>query len=77
MLGGSCQVPLAAYASIQGGQMHVRALVAHPDGSELIRSEARGPAAAAAQLGEAAARGLLDKGAAAILAALQDPAPSA
>lgn len=77
MLGGSCQVPLAAYASIEGGQMHVRALVAHPDGSGLIRAEARGPVESAVKLGEAAARGLLDKGAAAILAALQDPAPSA
>lgn len=77
MLGGSCQVPLAAYASIEGGQMHVRALVAHPDGSGLIRAEARGPVESAAQLGEAAARGLLDKGAAAILAALQDSAPAA
>jgi hydroxymethylbilane synthase len=77
LLGGSCQVPLAAYASIEGGQMHVRALVAHPDGSKLVRAEASGPVESAAQLGEAAARGLLDKGAAAILAALQDPAPSA
>jgi len=77
MLGGSCQVPLAAYARVDDGQMYVRALVAHPDGSGLIRAEARGPAASAEQLGEAAARGLLDKGAAQILAALQDPAPSA
>ena len=77
MLGGSCQVPLAAYARIEDGQMHVRALVAHPDGSGVIRAEARGPMASAVQLGETAARGLLDKGAAAILAALQDPAPTA
>ncbi|MBV6303257.1 hydroxymethylbilane synthase [Candidimonas humi] len=76
MLGGSCQVPLAAYAGIEDGQMHVRALVAHPDGSGVIRAEARGPMASAVQLGETAARGLLDKGAAAILAALQDPAPT-
>jgi hydroxymethylbilane synthase len=50
-LGGSCEVPLASYATISGGRMHLRALVATPDGKRLIRAEAHGPAVDAEALG--------------------------
>jgi hydroxymethylbilane synthase len=40
---GSCQMPVAAYAIRDGGQMHVRGLLAEPDGSRLRRAELRVP----------------------------------
>lgn len=71
-LGGSCQVPLAAYAVLDGDTIVLRALVASPDGKHMIRAQHSGPIAQARQIGEAAAQELLANGAAAILAALQD-----
>lgn len=72
-LGGSCQVPLAAYAELEGDTLTLRALVASPDGTQMIRCRHTGPIEDAQQVGEAAAQELLSNGAAAILAALQDP----
>jgi hydroxymethylbilane synthase len=69
-LGGSCQVPLAAYAQIAGATLHLRALVAEPDGSRVVRAQARGSIEQAAQLGHDVAQQLLDQGARAILAKL-------
>ena len=40
---GSCQVPVAGYATRQGDQMWLRALLAEPDGSNLRRAEVRTP----------------------------------
>jgi hydroxymethylbilane synthase len=40
--GGSCQIPLAAYATIDGETMHLRAFVATPDGSQIAFAEVRG-----------------------------------
>lgn len=70
-LGGSCQVPLAAYAILEGDQVALKALVASPDGKRVIQVQHRGPAAHAQQIGETAAQELLSNGAAAILAELQ------
>lgn len=69
-LGGSCQVPLAAYAQVDQNTLHIRALVAEPDGSVILRSEASGSADGAEQLGQQAAQELLGKGAKEILARL-------
>jgi hydroxymethylbilane synthase len=38
---GSCQTPVAVYAIRDGGQMHLRGLLAEPDGSRLRRAELR------------------------------------
>jgi hydroxymethylbilane synthase len=38
---GSCQMPVAAYAIRDAGQMHLRGLLAEPDGSRLRRAELR------------------------------------
>lgn len=73
VLGGSCQVPLAAYARLDGGVLHLDALVAEPDGSRIVRSHVHGPAASAVQLGEQAAQELLQKGANDILSRLLSP----
>ena len=36
-LGGGCQVPIGAFAEIKSGKIHLNALVAHPDGSKVLR----------------------------------------
>ncbi len=71
-LGGSCQVPLAAFAQIDAGTLRIRALVAQPDGTQVLRSERSGPVANAELLGREAAQELLDAGADAILRAVAD-----
>lgn len=62
-LGGSCQVPLAAFAEYEENQIYLRGLVAYPDGSEVITAEARAPRTYAESLGRAVAKLLEDDGA--------------
>jgi len=69
-LGGSCQVPLAAYAEIRDGVLNLRGLVAQPDGTTLIRAQASGAPEQAEALGRQVAARLLEQGAREILAAL-------
>lgn len=69
-LGGSCQVPLAAYAVVQADGLWLRALVAEPDGSQVLRAQAQGAADQAEALGAIVAQDLLGQGADAILARL-------
>lgn len=76
-LGGSCQVPLAAYAQLQGDVLHLRGLVAQPDGAVIIRAEASGPPDQAEALGRQVAGRLLEQGARAILAQLLPDHPIA
>lgn len=70
VLGGSCSVPLAAYAEVEGDQLRLRALVASPDGCQIAESESTGELGAAEPLATALARQLLDGGARMILDAL-------
>ncbi len=42
-LGGSCQVPLAAYAEIEGAELRMRALVGNAATGEFVESEGRAP----------------------------------
>lgn len=70
VLGGSCQVPLAAYAKLDGSTLRIDALVAEPDGSRIVRAHVSGPVASAVQLGEQAAQQLLQQGADGILSRL-------
>lgn len=71
-LGGSCQVPIAAYAKLEGTQLFLHALVAMPDGQTIYRAERQGPAAQAEQIGCQAANDLLAQGAGLLLARLSD-----
>jgi hydroxymethylbilane synthase len=50
-LDGSCHTPIAGHAEIAAGQLHLRALLARPDGSECLRAERVGAAEAGAVLG--------------------------
>lgn len=67
--GGSCQIPLAAFAAIEGGNMRLRAMVATPDGKRIARADAQGAADAPEQLGQQIAAALQAQDATAILAA--------
>lgn len=69
-LGGSCQVPLAAYAQVSGGELGLQALVAEPDGSRILRAQGSGPVLDAERLGHEVAQDLLSQGADRILARL-------
>lgn len=70
VLGGSCQVPLAAYAQVSEGVLSLQALVAEPDGSRILRAQVSGSADQAEQLGDRVAQDLLSQGADEILARL-------
>ena len=75
VLGGSCQVPLAAYATVEGSKLKVEALVAEPDGTQMLRSAQSGDVSEANAIGETAARELLSQGAREILARLLPARP--
>lgn len=67
-LQGGCQVPIGAYALVQGEEVWLRGLVGSPDGSRIIRDEIRGPLAEGEALGHTLAQRLLAAGADVILA---------
>jgi len=69
--GGSCQIPLAAFATIDNGTMRLRGMVATPDGLRVASAEVSGPADAPEELGRKIADALRMQDAAAILAACQ------
>ncbi len=65
-LGGGCQVPIAAHAvQSPANELRLTALVARPDGTEIVREEQSG--VSAQTLGESVAKSLLDRGARKIL----------
>ena len=66
-LGGGCQVPIGAHATISGRELHLRAVVASADGGVIIRQEASGTTAQAADVGARLAEELIENGAREIL----------
>ncbi|KAB8057658.1 hydroxymethylbilane synthase [Janthinobacterium sp. FT14W] len=68
IFGGSCQIPLAAFATVDGEQMRLRAMVATPDGARMASAELEGAAGAPELLGEQVAELLRGQDAAGILA---------
>jgi hydroxymethylbilane synthase len=74
-LGGGCQVPIGASATIEDEMLTVHAMVAAPDGSTLLSGTLSGPAAEARLLGAALASRLLDQGARVILEQVYGEAP--
>jgi hydroxymethylbilane synthase len=66
-LGGGCQVPIAAHATVEGGRLSLDGLVATLDGAEVLRDRVEGDAADAAGLGEELAARLIERGAARLL----------
>lgn len=66
-LGGSCQVPLAAYATIESGEMRLRTLVGDNKTGTYVEAEVRGKPEAALDIAAEAVKILREKGADAIL----------
>ena len=67
-LGGSCTIPLGAYAELKDAMLELRAIVASPDGKRIARAEGKGSAAEPEALGLRIAAELRERGAAEILA---------
>jgi hydroxymethylbilane synthase len=63
VLDGSCRTPIAGHAVLApDGSLHLRGLIARPDGSQAIATERRGPAADAAAMGRDAGLELKKRG---------------
>jgi hydroxymethylbilane synthase len=69
-LGGGCHIPLASYAELQNETLILRGLVAHEDGSLILRSQHSDTYKNAEQLGLMVANDLLRQGAGDILSAI-------
>jgi hydroxymethylbilane synthase len=67
VLNGHCNSPIAAYSTIDGGQMTLTASVLDEAGGQFIEVSRSGPADRPRELGRAVGLDLLDKGAAAII----------
>lgn len=50
-LGGGCQVPIAAFAQVDGNSLHLRGLIANEDGTRIVRGEISGGVNAVELLG--------------------------
>src|SRR5262249_42945275 len=66
-LGGGCQVPIGAHAAVEEGRLRMVAVVASPDGRELVRAEAEGAAANGVAIGCGLGAELMRRGAKKIL----------
>jgi hydroxymethylbilane synthase len=62
VLDGSCRTPIAGHAILDADGVHLRGLIAKPDGSELIAVERRGLASDAPMLGRDAGEELKRRG---------------
>ena len=69
-LGGSCTIPLGAYAELKGARLSLRAVVASVDGKKAARAQADGEPSVPERLGARVAAELRAQGADEILAAL-------
>ncbi len=70
-LGGSCQSPIAAHATVEHGVLTLDGLVAEPDGSRLLRERIDGAPAEAQKLGEQLADRVMAAGGGALLERLR------
>jgi len=66
-LEGGCQVPIASYGRTEGDGIFLKGMVGRPDGSEIIRGNARGSTSDPESLGVGLAEQLLARGAKEIL----------
>jgi hydroxymethylbilane synthase len=67
-LGGGCRLPMAALAEVEGDSLRLRALVADPEGRQMLRGELTGAPSDAVALGAALGDQLLAQGAAELIA---------
>jgi hydroxymethylbilane synthase len=66
-LGGGCQVPIGAYATVAGERLSLQAVVVSPDGVHVVRDRSEGPVADALRIGRELGEALLAAGADTIL----------
>lgn len=66
-LEGGCQVPIAAYGTVNGDELSLTGLVASVDGLQMLKKTVHGPVNTAARLGTSLADDLLIMGAGKIL----------
>ncbi len=66
-LEGGCQVPIACYGEVRGGNLHLTGLVGSVDGKRIIKDNISGPGDHAEKLGVTLAEKLLKEGADVIL----------
>ncbi len=69
-LGGGCQLPIGAFASVNGSRLQLTAVVASPDGRTLIREKEQGSTSEPVELGRLLAERLRSRGASKLLEAL-------
>ena len=69
-LEGGCQVPIAGYATLNQGQIHIEGRVGSVDGVTLLKVQLSGAPEQAEQLGVSLAQKLLEQGAGELLKAL-------
>ena len=74
-LEAGCSAPVGALAVAAQGVLDLRALVAAPDGTRVLRHDVSGPADAAAELGRSLAAALLARGAAELVPDHPPPTP--
>ena len=72
-LHGSCHVPVAAFARLDGNALHLEGLVGSASDGRLVRAQAQASAADAERLGVEVAQALLAQGAGALLAREGEP----
>lgn len=75
-LGGGCQVPIGAYATVNGDRLQLQAVVVSPDGAMVIRKSGDGAPADAEDLGKRLGDALLTEGAREILEMVYGSAPA-
>lgn len=67
-LGGGCQLPIAAYAKHESGELHLAGVVADPEGTRLLRAYGAGKPENPEHLGKQVAEDLMRQGANELLA---------
>jgi len=71
-LGGGCATPIGALAYIKEGRLHFSGNLVSADGSIKIETEWSGPVTDAGQVGEMAAKDILNKGGTPIIESIRD-----
>lgn len=66
-LGGNCHVPLAVFCTLNQRQLHLRARLLSPDGSNVLAYAGQAPDKEAAQLASQCSQNLLAQGAASLI----------
>ena len=67
VLDGSCRTPIAGHAAVVAGRLELRGLLARPDASAVLECARSGSVADGEELGRAAGRELIARGAGALL----------